>query len=442
MSDKRFGNALMAWHASPFDIPEGKFGEMQKVSGTGQGAASFGRGAAYVAESPKVSGPGESEYMNEFANHKAVKSSGWKIKGFEEGEWLRIDDSFLEFAQPKMLTKQGFDRGEGSGFVSTFLTAYLSSQHDNPNALDEITKYAKHLGKDNLAQHMNASVGLGNGEPMYEPHHAEALRDYIKSGHSLDHLKYEVGESKGPYSYQVAVHLTPETMLDWDAKFTDHHPEAQKKILQALGNPKKDGDGAVFLPTYVHGGTVNYNIFAPSNTGQDFYGFVMGKYKHDPARDFAASEALYNAGIHGIRYSDGNSRNLKPELLLDNSPWTSTAVMGTEDERKQMVALSQFVDRAGGDIDEAIKGVHRSLDGYRKMRDTHYSAKDEALIKWATENRDRLSVKMPKKTYNYVIFHPDFIKALAQYDIKGDKLRDYGPGVHLKSVEHDPFKGE
>ncbi|CAB4211978.1 hypothetical protein UFOVP1414_74, partial [uncultured Caudovirales phage] len=32
--------------------------------------------------------------------------------------------------------------------------------------------------------------------------------------------------------------------------------------------------------------------------------------------------------------------------------------------------------------------------------------------------------------------------ALSQYNINGEKTKDFGPGVHLKSVEHDPFKDE
>lgn len=58
---------LKAWHASPYDFE--KFGPMRDVSGKGQGAASYGRGAAYVAESPAVSGPGRSTYMEEFSHH-------------------------------------------------------------------------------------------------------------------------------------------------------------------------------------------------------------------------------------------------------------------------------------------------------------------------------------------------------------------------------------
>lgn len=66
----------------------------------------------------------------------------------------------------------------------------------------------------------------------------------------------------------------------------------------------------------------------------------------------------------------------------------------------------------------------------------------KAEHEWVEKNAHRLKMVYPKPTYNYVIFHPDFVEAMAQYNIKGEKLRDIGPGVHLKAVDNDPFKGE
>jgi hypothetical protein len=88
-----------------------------------------------------------------------------------------------------------------------------------------------------------------------------------------------------------------------------------------------------------------------------------------------------------------------------------------------------------GDVDLSLEHMRERGEQFPSTEPTMKKA-----IDWLKENREHVSIAGP--TYNYVIFHPDFIKALAQYDIKGDKIKDYGPGVHLKSVEHDPFKGE
>jgi hypothetical protein len=423
MSDKRFGNALMAWHASPFDIPEGKFGAMSEVSGKGQGAASFGRGAAYVAESPAVSGPGTSSYMEEFSKHPAVVGNrgapNLRFNGVNLQELHKAKtqdyDRYLKLLDLSSLNRSPHLLDNLHEFINVYNEAHSDTLYEAPQNLTE--GFGAFLRYKIEGEHYT--------DQNSRPEDIEARDKFLREDSAELWSKvlqyttpYVSNESEGPYSYRVAVHLTPETMLDWDNSLVDHHPEAMEKILKAFSDPAAAEEWRD----------------APQS-GETVYKQLVRNNRSD----FAASEALYNAGIHGIRYEDGSSRHSRPELLLDSSPWVN---MEEGDERKNVVALAQFVERHGGDIDKAIEGVRRSAAGYRKMRDTFYADKDDALIKWATENRNRLSVKREKKTYNYVIFHPDFIKALAQYDIKGDKIKDYGPGVHLKSVEHDPFKGE
>lgn len=65
----------------------------------------------------------------------------------------------------------------------------------------------------------------------------------------------------------------------------------------------------------------------------------------------------------------------------------------------------------------------------------------KAASEWYAKNKHRVDYRH-HTTYNYVVFHPDLLETLEQYNIKGEKTKDYGPGVHLKAVEHDPFEGE
>lgn len=269
MADRDLDKALRAWHASPYDFD--RFGEMKDVSGKGQGAAAYGRGAAYVAESPAVSGPGRSNYMEEFERHPAV--------------------------------------------------------------------------------------------------------------------------GKGPYSYEVRVHLKPETMLDWDDLLVNHHSEAFDKLKPLLGQIKSGTDRSGY-----NAYTMRYH--EPSEglrDGADLYKALTRMH----GSDIAASEALFNAGIHGIRYKDAGSRN----------NWY----------------VGQYTD-----VNLQPKwGVYSNGGATR-----------EAIFDTEAEAREHHAKHAPPVTYNYVIFHPDLVEAIAQYNIKGEKVRDMGPGVHLKAVDHDPFKGE
>jgi hypothetical protein len=416
MSDKRFGNALMAWHASPFDIPEGKFGAMSEVSGKGQGAASFGRGAAYVAESPALSGPGQSEYMKEFSTHPAV-----------------VDNRGAPNLRFNGINLQELHRAKTQDYDRYLKLLDLSSLNRSPHLLDNLHEFINVYNEahsDTLYEApQNLTEGFGaflrykiDGEHYTDqnsrPEDIEARDKFLREDSAELWSKvlqyttpYVSNESEGPYSYQVAVHLTPETMLDWDNPLKDHHPEAQNKILKAFGDPI----AAEHLGgSYISGERV-YRQLQSNNRGSDF----------------AASEALYNAGIHGIRYMDGATRRntksvmFKGQLLIPDG--------STYDPVLSEVNLRLLANN--GDVDLSLEHMRERGEQFPSTEPTMKKA-----IDWLKENREHVSIAGP--TYNYVIFHPDFIKALAQYDIKGDKIKDYGPGVHLKSVEHDPFKGE
>lgn len=360
MTKDRVANAIMAWHASPYDFQ--KFGPMKEVSGKGQGAASYGRGAAYVAESPKVSGPGESEYMKEFQHHDAVEGARrWQVKD-DDGNWSDLtDDSFHDYASPEALFEPRSDFGRD------WVLNHLSSDHDirkDPGALDHLRSLiqndktdfeeatgAKHNNDafPSLARYMNESSWQSeNGDDYNDRQHAKAVADYLatRADKELRHVSDQ--NAAGPFSYRVAVHLKPENMLDWDEPLSGHHPEAAAKIENLVRQhyPRPPGLGRL----------TDHEV--RNNTpGSITYSRLVSRL----GSDFAASEALHDAGIHGIRYKDGQSRNLAPG---------------------------------------------------------------------------------EKPTYNYVIFHPDFVEALQQYDLKGNLVKEFGPGVHLKAVDHDPFKDE
>lgn len=438
----RVHRAIMAWHASPYDFQ--KFGPMKEVSGTGQGAAVYGRGAAYVAESPKVSGPGESEYMKEFQHHDAVQGARrWQVKD-DDGNWSDlIDDSFDEMSAPEALFEPRNDFGRD------WVLSHLSN-HDiqqDPGALDHLrgliqkdrTDFEEATGVKhnadafpNLARYMNDSSWRSeNGDDYNARQHAVAVATYLATHADKELRHFSDQGAGGPFSYRVALHLRPENMLDWDMPLTDHHSEAAKKIegLVRQHYPRPPGLGRL-TDTEIR----------ENSPGSTTYQRLVARL----GSDFAASEALFNAGIHGIRYKDGASRN-GPQfaVTLDGNELG----LDTSKHEPHVVEALQSVGRAfndnGGDIGLALNKLQQritsadQLGGFEERRDHLLRAK-----KWLEANQHRIDAKLLQPTYNYVVFHPDFIEALQQYDIKGNLVKDFGPGAHLKAVDHDPFEGE
>lgn len=406
---------IKAWHASPFDFD--RFGEMRQVSGKGQGAASYGRGAAYVAENPDVSGPGKSAYMREFhENHPAI-------------------------ARPDIVVPQSPE---------------AKSKIKNPEIADQINDEVYHNPSyfatrpsdiGGLIHHVTRD--LLNGRGLSTP-------DIVKYHNWLnwiaDNQKHiTIGQSdtppsKGPFSYEVAVHLTPETTLDWDETLDNHHPGAAAKILESFGKAgEKDEDGAAFIPD--SDGT-KYNLHASANKGAELYKMLASHH----GSDYAASEALYSAGIHGIRYLDGGSR-MAPKsanaLTFNGKPWVG---LGSKNNPKlkgedevQFINLHHVVTNLGlATVSDIEAQVQKTIQA-NMVSNPHYAAAQRKTLDWYRNNLQNLGIEVKpasKPTYNYVVFHPDLLEILAQYDIKGDKVREFGPGVHLKSVDHDPFGGE
>lgn len=395
-------NPLLAWHASPFDLPEGKFGPMEETSGRGQGAATYGRGAAYVAENPKVSGPGESEYMREFQNHPSAR--GRAARWSHNGEVLEDQSRDV----PGTTIRHIYAAETPQEFVRRWLTAYPKANiFPRGGGISGILRDLQNIVDE------DAHSGV-SGQKV-----KDALK-WLKNRKNAAQFK-RVDEPAGPYSYKVAVHLGDDTLLDWDTPLEDHHPEMLKKITD-LEYPEDMGGGRIFNTT-VH-----------KSSGQQAYQTLTANLNSD----FAASKALYNAGIHGIRYKDAGSRK-----ALD------TYIDGVKIEKDwKHPSLPREVAQAIRYAAEQTDIHTDLLTALRKRHDDIYHATRQSpddyrfAIEWVKDGQVKVETRPSKPTYNYVVFHPDLLETLEQYNIKGEKTKDYGPGVHLKAVEHDPFEGE
>jgi hypothetical protein len=384
---------------------------MRQVSGTGQGAAAYGRGVAYVAENPKVSGPGESEYMKEFREHPAasnVQKLGNELlkraysyaMGWMEDDKVR--EEFLNNSGLINLSKPALQNLLGN--VKTYFWT--------KNRVDDFKTYAKKR----------------NDEVYLRSYEAERTRiaPIIDEVNKFLDKYYSFSDPGGPFSYKVHVYLSPETTLNWDEKFKDHHPAAQEKITLVI---KRSG------------GSINH-----SSDGKTIYSRLTSAL----GSDYEASEALLKHGIHGIKYLDQGSRRDAPDVFLDGlkvyNGITNHTTPEFEDNRlKGKVDYKDYWGIISLPFRTAYGRIFRSIDDvrdyfYNVMRPSYPAHADE-FLDWLNKNEHRLQIVMPERTYNYVVFHPDFIKAIEQYNIRGEKVRDI-TGVHLREVDHDPFKGE
>ena len=440
MAEDKFSKALKAWHASPYDFD--KFRHPKEVSGSGQGAAAYGRGL-YVAESPEVSGPGRSQYMQEFSRHPSV---GGYSAIFEDG---------------KKVKHPGFEVLEDTShpeWPANVARALLDSEdwpyRDRQSIIDGLD-YVKKMAYDTpsaVANELNSQGALSGG---YTTEDAQVFQKYLMD-HGDNFKVNTIEGSSGPYSYEVAVHLKPETMLDWDETMDNHHPEAYNKIARMY-------DEKVGLPRKAQ--------------GQDYFGPSSGAILYREltrllGSDFATSEALHEAGIHGLRYLDGVSRRKWDDYIdkvaaakpydrievdklkvIDGKTLKRPEVLKELNETIYPDNDTGFIRRPSS-VEDLIRHITDYHLGFRTL-DPKTAGKYIDWLNWIAENQHNLTVdttktrvtpKMPEKptdlTYNYVIFHPDFVEAVSQYNIKGEKTKDFGPGVHLKSVEHDPFEGE
>jgi hypothetical protein len=415
---------------------------MRRVSGTGQGAAAYGRGVAYAAENPKVSGPGESEYMREFSNHPSIDNAQ-KI-GFVP---LR---NMYSYASGVIYDSEARKIFIDSGLANL---SYVAREHllDRIRSYrwssDRLNKDFKTYAKEKDIQDLSTITGTGRNRMV----------SIINELHPfLDRYFNKSPDPIGPFSYKVHVYLRPETILDWDALIKDHHPEAERKILQTIMNSRvlntesnsESGDVGKYVnhidQMINHYGSKDYYR---SSTGRKIYNVLVNRYNSD----YDASEALFNYGIHGIRYLDQGSRNPKPDIFLDgkkvydggnneiDQSFRDGIVRGktnTKDFRAITIFSSLFdVPFHLRSIDDLLKHFHDEIRHGRS-----YSAAE--YLDWLDKNGHRIQIVPRKPTYNYVVFHPDFIKAVEQYNIRGEKIRDIPSGVHLREVDRDPFKGE
>jgi hypothetical protein len=206
----------------------------------------------------------------------------------------------------------------------------------------------------------------------------------------------------GGRMYEVGINAHPDQFLDWDKPLSQQHPDVQaalRKIdparMDIIRNKSFDISASKFyddLATKLH------------QTGQGHL---------DNA---AATNALKEAGIPGIKYLDQGSRVQVP--LLDNQPLNRFAPSNPVETR-------------------AIDALRRNTSAAEAIDYLKQDSGTEAAQQWLQANAHR--IQQPQGTRNFVVFDAKTVDILKKY---GLLLPAAGAGLAASQPPPTPIPGD
>ena len=280
------------FHATGHIIKDNKFG-LEFIS-SGEGSQAYGYGIYFaqardVAETYRKHGiPNEYEYSRDLQDRMMTFT-------FSNGERFSIDYSLLYDENGKPDKEKNWGKLDYKVALRRELINSLVAGEDIKRALFSAYQAVRSQAED----------AVKNWDDKKE---AQEFLDYARN-----HIPVNVSgvdERQKGNIYRVDI---PEndTLLDWDARIKEQPEKVQKAIKKVLTQLSKWG-----INPYMN------HTLMPPETGEDFYhdlthalkGFVaqerLRSKKHGliTRPDMAASLMLNQAGIPGLRYFDGQSR--------------------------------------------------------------------------------------------------------------------------------------
>lgn len=261
---------MIAYHASPY-----KFSKFDPTKvGTGEGAQSYGVGAGYVAQNPRVA----NEYYKQFTN---VEESPLMYKG------KRVDTPWNDEISQRwddVIQKNKFNQEQIEDFQGVLGNlSQVNSMQDIPNVLRGLSK---------------------SQQSIYNKY----VKPELTKPNSLDAYMYKV---------DVKDEILP-NMLDWDKPLTEQAPEVQK-ALKKLGISVDKKELNEFDNALLKALQSDENVILPNQpsnpTGAEIYQrIVVGSPE-------TVSAKLNESGITGIKYLDAFSRKDTPNPTYNFVPF-------------------------------------------------------------------------------------------------------------------------
>ena len=274
--------SIAALHASPHSFR--KFST--DFMGKGEGAQAYGWGL-YFAENPEVN----RSYLNQFAQDKAT----WR---FRELEASNVDD----------MARGLRDRIPFPEHVNRFELGVLDAVY---SVLGDLSDARGDKGKiEAIKEELREDIRINEGySDQYPQAKRQAEAENIAYQYLLDHLDEIEARTGMPSNYRVELNVDDSELLVWDRPFSEQSETVKEALAEELAQRVGCAKEVALERLRMEG-----------RNGQQIYvglceGFSRGWKKASivlqkpGAKDMkAASLALLNAGVKGIRYADGLSR--------------------------------------------------------------------------------------------------------------------------------------
>lgn len=276
-----FASPIKSYHGSPH-----LFSGLDATKiGTGEGAQAYGYGHYSAGEEGIAEG------------YRDKLSRGHYAQIFN-ADGTQIPTNNLDLNNPRELALDFFRVYEGN---------HSRTQDALLGGAEERRRYLKMGGNPEVINRYLTEA------PLYQQafEHAKTLETegvYGKRGHM----------------YEMQINAEPHQMLDWDAKFGDHHPDVQAKLstlapgATVRPTPGPWGDYSIYRPgdigAYAGADTPERaqqlaNQMNAERTGKQVYHELLSNSpSHDMYPDKWVAEQLRTSGIPGIQYYDGSSR--------------------------------------------------------------------------------------------------------------------------------------
>lgn len=250
---------ITTYHASPYKFD--KF-DPAKV-GTGEGAQSYGVGAGYVAQNPRVA----NEYYKQFTN---VEDAPLMYKG------KRVDTPWNDEISQRwedVIQKNKFNQEQIEDFQGVLGNlSQVNNMQDAQSVIMDLTPSQRNI-------------------------YNKYVKPELTKPESLDAYMYKV---------DVKDEILP-NMLDWDKPLSE-----QKEVIKNL---KKDAKTDPWIKDFLNMDLVD----EPNMLGKDLYDKLKYRFNEDQA---LASKYLEEKGVTGIKYLDAFSRKDTPNPTYNFVPFS------------------------------------------------------------------------------------------------------------------------
>lgn len=402
------GGLIKAWHGTPHlfePVEHNPFGEFRDAAiGTGEGAQAYGHGH-YVAGNPAVA----EDYQRGLAGSRPTFAN-------ESGDPLSSIEVARKFYEPGTVVPS---------YGGDFDKIIRFNEHPDFNWSVDVQRVVPSEGAQ---AYKNLGQLLQNPD-AWKPHPFERPKNH--STFPSDKDIEDIGNIRGIPMTQpgslLEVHILPDEheLLDWD-KPLGEQPSGVRKVIDQI-----------------HAGNEDLRIkhSGPDVTGENFYRNLANQMWDKTLAGIgggseAASKALHEAGIPGIKYLDQGSRGKIADVYHNGELHEGGLDMGFYSPKD--VALSSLLGRGrytiGGDpapdIDATIESLRKeaspgSMAGFgdKKNAEIFGNAAD-----WLHRERGNIEIRPPSQTSNYVIFDPKNLRIVGRN------------GQRLEPVDEDPFK--